>query len=793
MEYNRIRAAIPKPCASCSRQELLWLREKHRVSEEEFWVYTIPAYHSCHRCVKEVKRGVVEEKGFFQRVLPTIAQACCPFIDNNIQVPIPMYTVGLVERAIHAASVSEKGSEYRAHGTFIHHLSNLDIPEREKQALCAWAPAAMGGYMNAHYGVTRKYSKGRPVRTAPAIPESHTPTGGGQQDQPTAALTSAALKPPPGLEPPPNVDRADMIIMDDNSGNPDVVEENGVRPMYGTQLQGDEYGQETRVKKVDQLQSLYPPADPKVLAHQIGPDLIPTEVMQSTVGNLQAGLAKRVQPLPFKPSKHLENKINSVVSKLIVEVFPKSAIHKWREENPLFSEMASKKWTPARFRNAYNNLNTEVDKKITHEFQIKVNEALPAKGKAPRPIITSGDEGQIAMLLPVKCFEHLLFKYFKDASIKGVDKHSAMKRVAEHLRFKPRKNGSRPTIIEGDGSAWDACCNGGIRNMTENRIIEHIIQCLGQDAEVPKAWLHDCLRDMKEPQIRGKAKVDEQKRKNPVRIVIDSIRQSGHRGTSAFNWLINYVCWVSVMCQYPDQMVVKRKGQLRKQYVSSFDGRSYEMCYAFEGDDSVLSTNESISEDRQKHIIEQWTSMGFRMKLVFGGQKMTFTGFDFLCDEYGPTETFIPELPRNIASSSWTCSDEAKSHPEKVNQIGAAAMLARAENFKDCGPFAKYFAELGLAHTRVCGDCEIGEVAAMKLGIAPVESVVDRLNEAAQAAAPMSDEMRQLVQLSCPISVEQEARLLTCHFDNWQAKEARWLIPTELWDRAKNGFEEARR
>jgi len=780
---------------TCSRQELLWLREKHRVSEDAFWVYSIPAYNACSRCESELTRdGLEGRNSVLRKFMPRIAQLCCPVIET-VKVPIPMATVGLVERAIHAASVAEKGSEYRAHGTFIHHLSCMDMPEEDKQALCAWAPAAMGGYMDGHMGVTRKYSKGRPVRTAPAIPNQQTqsPTGGESQDQPTAALPSAALNPPPGLPPPPNVDRPDMIINHDNNGNPDVVDVGNVRPLMGTQLEGDEYGPELRVKNVGQLKALNPPAEPRPLAHQIGPDLIPTEVMQSTVGNLQAGLAKRVQPLPFKPEKHLLRKINSVVSKLIVEVFPRKAIHKWREENPMFSEMASKKWTPTRFRHAYMSLNAEVNKQIGHGFQIKVNEALPAKGKAPRPIITSGDEGQIAMLLPVKCFEHLLFAYFKDASIKGIDKHSAMARVAKHLRFKPRKDGRKPTIIEGDGSAWDACCNGGIRAITENRIIEHIIQCLGEDAEVPKAWMQECLRDMKQPEIYGKAHIDESKKKNPVRVLIDSIRQSGHRGTSAFNWLINYVCWVSVMCQWPDQMVVKRRGELRKQYQSSFDGRWYEMCYAFEGDDSVLSTNEPISEERQAQIIEQWTSLGFRMKLVFGGEKMTFTGFDFLCDDYGPTQTFIPELPRNIASSSWTCSEEAKKNPGKVNQIGAAAMLARAENFRDCGPFAKYFAELGLAHTRVCGDCVLGEIGAMRLGIAPADSVVERLNEAAQAAAPMSDEMRKLVEKSCPISFEQEAKLLTCHFDSWQAPEARWLIPTELWDRAKNGFETARR
>jgi len=638
--------------------------------------------------------------------------------------------------------------------------------------------------MSGQSGVTRRYSVAKPVRPAPAI------TVGGTQDASTAAKTSATEKPPTDSPTGGSVDCPSMIDHLDGRGNPDVQD----GAMKGSVLTGDEYGEETRVQNAEHLAQLYGPPKEKVMARQIGPDLIPTEVFQSSLGNLQCGLAKRVKPLPYQASKELEGKVNRVVSALITEVFSRKKIIQWREQNPEFCEMASKKWSTARFQTAFNQLMSESveGKDIAHEFMIKENEALPAKGKAPRPIITSGDTGQIAMLLPVKCFESLLFKHFKSASIKGVPKHEAMARVANRLRFKAgRKNGV--TVIEGDGSAWDACCNSEIRKITENRILEHIIEVLGDDAEVPQAWMQQCMRDMKRKKLKGKAKLDEQKQRNPVRVAIDAIRQSGHRGTSAFNWLINFVGWVAVMCKFPEDMVaLNNRGELKIKYKSSFDDCWYEMKYAFEGDDSALTTTETITPERQSQIEEAWTSMGFRMKLVFGGKKMTFTGFDFLCDELGPTQTFLPELARNIASSSWTTSAEAKAFPERLHSIGAAAMLARAENFVDCGPFSRYFAELGLAHCRAGGDCEIGEKDAIALGIAPAESVELRLNEAALSAQPMTAEMRELVQLSCKLSHEQEANLLTCHFGKeWAPSEARHLIPLELWD--PSNFQVARR
>lgn len=774
MDAARFRVVIPQPCATCNAVELTKLHKEYSDPEVDTWIYEIDSRCKCGRCMDRrpwlmkwlgmswwdvlflygglmLYLQIIEWR---RTVLCMVALAYQQWRANRytkttVRVPISADTVGIVERAIHASSVSEKGTAYRAHGTFVHHLSNLDVPEVLKQALVVWAPLAMMGFMDETPGVRRIFAEGRPRLGAGESPKS-TSSGSTRKPDPSEQLTFR--------------------------GNPDV--EDGA--MMGTQLDGDEYGEETRTTGGGGEVA------PKLLARQIGPDLIPTEVMQSTDGNLKAGLAKRVKPLPFAADKVMIKKIEKTVTALIVEVFSSKKIRDWREQNPCVEEMHSKKWSAERFRNAFEECLSDTSVKIEQEFQIKTNEALPAKGKAPRPIIQTGDKGQILMQLPVKCFEDLLFHYFEESSIKHVDKYNAMKRVAANLT-QPKGN-----IVEGDGSAWDACCNATIRGMTENRIIEHIIEVLGEDSEVPHGWMRKCLQDMKKEFLKGKAKTDNRRYTCPLKVRIEAIRQSGHRGTSAFNYLINLVGWLCVLSMYPEKMVVRdpRDRKLPRAYRSAFDGRWYNLKYSFEGDDSALSTTEELDTE---YIEQQWTSLGFRMKLKYAKDFFTFTGFDFLLGSNGtPTGTFCPEIPRNIASSSWTCSPEAKSFPSHINTIGAAAMLARAENFKDCGPMSRYFAELGIAHVKQSGDFGIGDNSAVKLGIEPCQSVQDRLHELSHNAAVMSRDMNKLA--NCVFggfTKEQEAKLLSCSFDTPDCDTARYLIPLSLWDPEQ--YERARR
>lgn len=749
MEYFQFSKATPKPCLTCNRTEVRILQREFEEGMEDFWIYHVPAYNSCDNCDQGVGRKV-------WRAATKFGYTClCPSPIEMVCIPIKTSTVGVVERAIHSSSVGEKGSEYRAHGTFISHLVGVQEPELYKQALTAWAPTAMMGFANKR-GVRRE------LRLADFRKPPHQSTRDSDKDSTTVASPISTVRPEEYVEP------ANVDVQDGK--------------MLATQLKGDEYGEETRVTG-----DVTAAEEPKKLATQIGPDIIPTEVMGSTMGNLQAAMAKRVQPLPFHADKHMVRKIEKTVSVLIDRVFSKRKISIWRENNPCFQDMKSSKWSTERWGKAWDEALSEAQPRIEQTFQIKTNEALPAKGKAPRAIIQSGDRAQVMMKLPVKCFEELLFDYFESASIKHLPKHDAMGRVAEHLR---QENAH---LVEGDGSAWDACCNSKIRKMTENRIIEHIIKCLGGDAEVPDNWLNIMLNDMEKLKIKGKAKVTEYVN-NPVKVCIQAIRQSGHAGTSCFNYLINLVCWLCVLADDPWNLIFKdRSGRLATSYVSSRNLKTYSLKYAFEGDDSALSTTEEL-ELHSESIEKQWRLLGFRMKLVYVKEKMTFTGFDFLCDAHGPTDVFIPEISRNIASSAWSCSSELKMHPDKIHQIGAAAMLARAVNFKACGPYSRYFAAIGLAHARRIDDFGLGETEALRLGIHVSPSVKEDLQVCYDSATLMSRSMQRLVDLVAPFpSREAELRMLNCDFgmEYDDHRLARELVPFTVWDPSK--FERARR
>jgi len=67
---------------------------------------------------------------------------CCTRRRAEVNVGIPVKTWGTMTRSIEAARVAAKGSEFRAHGTLIHHLSLMECDEVYKIALLRWLPEA---------------------------------------------------------------------------------------------------------------------------------------------------------------------------------------------------------------------------------------------------------------------------------------------------------------------------------------------------------------------------------------------------------------------------------------------------------------------------------------------------------------------------------------------------------------------------------------------------------------------------------------------------------------------------
>jgi len=67
---------------------------------------------------------------------------CCTRRRAEVNVGIPVKTWGTVTRAVEAARVAAKGTEFRAYGTLIHHLSLMNDDEVYKIALLRWLPWA---------------------------------------------------------------------------------------------------------------------------------------------------------------------------------------------------------------------------------------------------------------------------------------------------------------------------------------------------------------------------------------------------------------------------------------------------------------------------------------------------------------------------------------------------------------------------------------------------------------------------------------------------------------------------
>jgi len=772
-----LQASVPDPCAVCHRTELLHLMEQYRNSiTTDYVILEVPVQAYCSRC------GA-----------PPLTSWCCQEVHHKfVQVPVPLEMYSYVERAQASAftcvkeptgrfgwwntfrSDVRKANVLRAYQVFVQYLGRYETSNMTKLSVLTWLPHAMTMYASSIRGARRTFRL--------AVPDTSREVVANNADDSDSGSKGGTPK--------------DEFITNDEVGNPDVQDER----LLATQLIGDEYGEEDRVK--------YDPnivRDDKFIGTRIGPDLGPVEGFCTTGPNAQAAVKKRISPPAPNISKKMASNIERTVKKLCKTVFSEERVRAWRAENPNFEEMASKKWSAERWRNTVATVLAESDPHIEQSTQIKENEILPAAGKAPRLIINCGDKSQVMMKLLIKCVEENMFEYYEDASIKHAPKHDAMGRIAKRLYQTKGCN-----IIEGDGSAWDACCNSEIRGLIENKVCEHVAWVLGNDAEVPKGWLDDTLRDMRKKRFGAFLKGKDQ----PIRLDFDAIRQSGHAGTSCLNWLTNFVCWLCVLCEEPWKMLVKdKKGRLPWTYISRIDHKKHILQYAFEGDDSILATSEDVHNERfQKHVFNEWKSLGFKMKLVLQGRDCswwkpenpsdehpyvdkfkdgyaTFTGFDFLVGPKGLKDCFLPEIKRNIASSAWTTSRVVLDSPDKAHEIASAAFLARALNFDSYPPLRNYFAQLGKSHALKTADRSIDTAEALDLGIAATNSIVESLDSClSSASTDVSRDMACLVYRTTGFSdIQREAVLYSCTIDDPLDTQAiKFILPDEFWPARKH-------
>lgn len=380
-----------------------------------------------------------------------------------------------------------------------------------------------------------------------------------------------------------------------------------------------------------------------------------------------------------------------------LSLFSKERIQAWCSEKFHLEELVSRKWALDRIEDSINEAFQTAFPEFKFSTRVKL-EQMPNE-KLPRILIADKDSGQLFALVVVKCFEDLLFEWFKTKSIKHCSKKDAMKRVVRQLT-PPKGKSMRAMLIEGDGSAWDTTCNAVIREIIENRILAHIAEIVCEYGVVPEQWHKAHLAANSQHQLRLFYK----KRHDELRASVAAIRRSGHRGTSCLNWWINFTMWTVSLFREPWLFL-----NPSRRYGTDIEGVNRWWNGSFEGDDSIAATSPKFDAGSTIDIEFRafWYKAGFDMKLIFPGavggpRNATFTGWHFATVDQFFTGESTPELPRALAGGTSTSGHTLQS----VNSGDASALmttaghaaLARASDFAGILPtvsrkYAQYAAD----------------------------------------------------------------------------------------------------
>jgi hypothetical protein len=352
-----------------------------------------------------------------------------------------------------------------------------------------------------------------------------------------------------------------------------------------------------------------------------------------------------------------KRRISAFVDGMKKRIFTREAIKAAMYKMGTLEGGKSKKWTDERFQQAMADLMAEVCPQFEFKASVK-NEPMSSK-KAPRMLIADGDRGQVMAVGALKVLEIVLFKKLTNHCIKERSKEEAMENIARQLNVVPP--GSYQTIMEGDGSAWDTTCSHEIRELTENPLIQHIVDTMRSLGwPYPESWdeAHKVANSKKKYRMKHSGKTGN------VKFVIDAIRRSGHRGTSSLNYIINYVLThVAIM----DAPHMGRGGELGG-FLDDTNRRGkdrwgeWRQFYgAFEGDDSIVSASGTITDEQAAEISAFWDRCGFNMKLYRRAMLAEFTGWKLPLDDHGRVrcDCVVPDITRTINNAAWTTSNAA--------------------------------------------------------------------------------------------------------------------------------------
>lgn len=424
-------------------------------------------------------------------------------------------------------------------------------------------------------------------------------------------------------------------------------------------------------------------------------------VYANTADNVKSAISERYEKKKKECTLTADDlkRIGSVVSKAISNdktrgLFSKEKIEAWAHTMLDFEMLKSGKWSVERLENSLAEAWSQAVPRIDLKTAVKA-EHMP-EGKAPRFLIADGDRGQLFSLIVVKCFEDLLCAHMKERTIKKVAKlamngdYCAMDRLLDTLgvpaRGEKRKASQKTSTIEGDGSAWDTTCNAKVRNAVENPVLTHIMEVLIGYGVVPESW----HREAQHLNEKKSLKLLFHTLRENLRVTIDAIRRSGHRGTSCLNWWMNFVMWICALFKAPERFLdpMVRRGEDLTGIMRWWNG-------VFEGDDSLAATSPPMCDpdkcnDARLTILSRmfvafWERGGFNMKLVFCTTRATVVGVHVACVDGELTRDYCPELPRAFKNPVSCSASTVKSVKDRdlatYREIAAAASLGRAVAF----------------------------------------------------------------------------------------------------------------
>lgn len=442
--------------------------------------------------------------------------------------------------------------------------------------------------------------------------------------------------------------------------------------------------------------------DADVLAVKFAPTTSDRKFYANTPENIRAAVEGRIDSVyqPFELTSVERDELVAITDDICEEIKNSDAILKIAQWL-LFGDLKSQKWTLSRQEMTLNVLMWRLNPEYEFKAAIKL-EPMP-NGKPPRMLIADGDTGAVMSALTIGVLERYFCKYHKHRTIKGKPKADRMMEICNEA-FERQHSGEawEAFMMENDGSAWDACCRNILRDLTENKIIDTVVDKLWHFF-VPYNWFQsarkaaDTKEQFKVSVATNKVRVERYTKsmkytqddlarvicKKAVNIRFDAIRRSGDRGTSILNFIINLICWSWVLCGPEGPKMARSNTKV----ITDVFGTRRRMKIWLEGDDSLLwLTGALFSQAQMDFMAERWRRLGHRPKLFMrvNGDVAEFCGWKICVNKYGlDGSTAVPDVPRMFKNFGYSTAKEAvlaaqRNDVECFGRVIAPALIARA-------------------------------------------------------------------------------------------------------------------